>query len=173
MSEPYQAYLLFPDGIQPELAVDLVGKIFADFGGVIDEDSLLILEDFDAEEPEAEYVQDSEKALMKLKGWPTMGSIDFMVCAGMTTVAFKKTAGQVKAIEVSILSSAFERSEYHRACYMNLIVKLDELFGPTRTIMQWGLESIGFNWKEEVVRLKKGSFTKSYLLLDIQRKSKR
>lgn len=171
MSEPYQAFLLVPRGIAPSDAVQLVHNLLTNLGANIDEDSLLILNDFDEHEPEPEYVRSVAEALGRLAAWPTMGSIDYMYCEAMTTISFKRQGDHVAAIAVSILSSAFERGENYRECFLELVRVLDDLLRPIRTIMQWGLEMSGFSWEDEMDRLKRGQFASSYPLLDIRRKS--
>lgn len=169
MSEPYQLYLLFSHGMEPRAAIGAVHDVLSRNGAVIDEDSLLILNGHDGDEPEPAYVHNPDEALATLAAWPALGSIDYMICDGMTTVDFKEQRGDVAAIELSVLVGAFERSEDHQQCYLRIATLLDQALQPARAVMQWGLSASDFQWEAEVGRVRAGQFEGTYDLLDVRR----
>ncbi len=91
---------------------------------------------------------------------------------GMATVSYKGplNSGTVEAVKVSILPRAFERGgDESRERYATLASLLHNRLGATRTIMDWGLEYRGFQWADEIERLRRGVFDDSYALVDLQR----
>lgn len=171
MSEPYQIFALMPQGLPAAKAVFRTHEVFAELGGSLDEDSLLILNDTPDEEPEPEEIGDPAAALERLATWPTLGSIVYAMPEGMTTVTFqtKSDTCLVQSVSVSILEKAFEGGgQQSKARYLTLARKLHDKLHAKRTILEWGLEYGGFRWREEIERLKEGAFAGTFDLFDLK-----
>lgn len=167
MSEQYQIFVLIPDGIFGEKAVYDTHSILEEMGGVLDEDSILILNESPDESPEPEYIIDANKALATLAQWQTFGAIAYSMPEFMITVAYKADpkTNFIQAIKISMMERAFERGgEETKNKYAALAKKLHENFQANRTIMDWGIEYKGFYWNQEVERLKTGEFVGEYFL---------
>ncbi len=172
MSEPYQIFVLMVNGVNSNSAVYGTHKVINNLGGGIDEDSLLILNETEGEEPEPTYIEDSEKALEALAKWPTYGSIDYTMPKLSMTVSFKGILYRdcVKAIKISCGQREFEKGNLEaKSICARLAQNLHDAFEAERTIMDWGLEYKGFDWQEETERLRNGVFIGEYNLVDIKR----
>lgn len=66
MSEQYQVFILMPNGIFGEKAVYETHSILEKMGGVLDEDSILMLNETENDSPEPEYITDAVEALNTL-----------------------------------------------------------------------------------------------------------
>ena len=171
MSEPYQIFVLIPEGLPAKDVVYGTHEVFEKMGGSLDEDSVLYLNATTTEEPEPESITDPLKALDTLATWPTLGSIDYAMPEGMTNVSYEGPpySYMVQAIIISMLEKAFERGgEESKNRYINLARELHERFHAKRTIMDWGLQYKGVRWREEINRLQKGEFKGKYAFVDLR-----
>lgn len=171
MSEPYQIFVLIPDGIHPQKAVYDTHEILEKMGGVLDEDSMLILNETEDDEPDPEYITEPCQALATLAQWQTFGAIAYSMPEFVITVAYKGVpyTKSIQAIKISMLERAFEKGgDETKNKYAELAQKLHDKFQAKRTIMDWGIEYKGFGWTEEIERLKKGEFIGEYALADIK-----
>jgi hypothetical protein len=171
MSEPYQIFILLPDSIQAEKAVYDTHEILEKMGGVLDEDSMLMLNETQDEEPDPEYITESGEALATLAQWPTFGAIAYSMPEFVITVAYKGVpyTRSLQAIKISLMERAFEKGgDETKNKYAELAQKLHDQFQAKRTIMDWGIEYKGFCWDEEIERLKKGEFLGEYAIADIK-----
>lgn len=171
MSESYQIFILIPDGIQAEKAVYDTDEILAKMRGVLDEDSMLILNKTQKEEPDPEYITEPSNAVATLAQWPTYGAIAYSMPEFVITIAYKGVPCKklIQAIKISIMERAFERGgDEIKNKYAELAEKLHDKFQANRTIMDWGIEYKGFCWSEEIERLKRGEFIGQYAIVDIK-----
>lgn len=167
MSEQYHIFILIPDGIFGDKAVYETHSILEKMGGVLDEDSILMLNDTQNDSPEPEYIIDALEALANLAQWHTFGAIAYSMPEFMITVAYKALpdTNLVQAIKISMMERAFEKGgDDTKNNYINLAQKLHENFQAERTIMDWGIEYKGFSWDEEISRLTKGELVGEYLI---------
>ncbi len=174
MSESYQIFILIPNGIQAEKAVYNTHEIIEKMGGVLDEDSMLILNETQNEEPEPEYITEPREALATLAQWSTYGAIAYSMPEFVITIAYKGVPAKnfIQAIKISMMERAFERGgDEIKNKYAALAHKLHDQFQASRTIMDWGIEYKGFCWLEEIERLDRGEFIGQYTILDIKDKS--
>ena len=140
-------------------------------GGVLDEDSMLILNETEDEEPDPEYIMEPSDALATLAQWQTFGAIAYSMPEFVITVAYKGVpyTKSIQAIKISMMERAFEKGgDETKNKYAELAQKLHDKFQAKRTIMDWGIEYKGFGWAEEIERLKKGEFIGEYALADIK-----
>ncbi|MBD2771455.1 hypothetical protein [Iningainema tapete] len=171
MSESYQIFILIPNGIQAERAVYDTHKIVSKMGGVLDEDSMLILNETETSEPDPEYITEPSEALATLAQWSTYGAIAYSMPEFVITIAYKGIPDQklIQAIKISIMERAFERGgDEIKNKYVELAQKLHDQFQANRTIMDWGLEYKGFSWREEIERLNRGAFIGQYAIVDLK-----
>ncbi len=171
MSEPYQIFVLIPNGIQVQKAVYDTHEILEQMGGVLDEDSMLILNETHQEEPEPEYITEPSIALATLAQWSTFGAIAYSMPEFVMTVAYKGVPYRkiIQAIKISMMERAFERGgEETKNKYAELAQKLHDKFQAKRTIMDWGIEYKGFSWAEEIERLNLGEFIGEYTIVDLK-----
>lgn len=167
MSEQYQIFVLIPDGIFGEKAVYETHSILEKMSGLLDEESILMLNDTHNDSPEPEYITDTLEALATLAQWQTGGAIAYSMPEFMITVAYKSlpNTNLVQAIKISMMERAFERvGDEIKNKYVKLAQQLHENFQAKRTIMDWGIEYNGFRWDEEIERLKKGELVGEYFL---------
>lgn len=174
MSEPYQIFVLIPEGIPQRIAVYKTHEIVISMDGEIHaDDSLLILNDIEDQEFEPYYIEDVDQALESLAGWKTSGSIVYFI-PGATTFTYLSALsdGNIQSIKISILESSFLKIEKSSAnnTYKDLAAVLHREFAAKRTIMNWGIEYQGFDWQEEIERLKMDCFDRSYSLVDLHRR---
>jgi hypothetical protein len=167
MSEQYQVFVLIPNGIFGEKAVYETHSILEKMGGVLDEDSILMLNDTQNDSPEPEYITDAFEALATLADWQTGGAIAYSMPEFMITVGYKGLPDThlVQVIKISMMERAFEKGgDEIKNRYVQLAQQLHENFQARRTIMDWGIEYNGFCWDEEIERLKKGELVGEYFL---------
>lgn len=172
MSEPYQIFVLIPDGFSCRYAVFKVNNIVLALGGEIDvNNSLLILNDVGDEEFEPYYVDSSEKALETLSKWLTYGSVVYFMPHATTVTYLGEFVNRlINAIAVSILEGVLSRGEPDMEyLYKKLAQHIHDDFSAKRTIMDWGIEYQGFDWREEITRLRNGVFEGSFSMIDIKR----
>ena len=171
MSEPYQIFVLIPDGIHAEKAIYNTHVLLGAFGGVLDEDSLLMLNETDGEEPEPTNITNADAALTTLAHWPTFGTIVYAMPEFSLTLSYKSKfyGNLIQVIKISMMEKSFERcGEVTKHKYVGLAQKLHELFQAKRTIMDWGIEYKGFVWHEELERLKQDELVGDYDMVDLQ-----
>jgi hypothetical protein len=171
MSEPYQIFVLIPEGLPAAKVVHSTNEVLKSLNGELDEDSVLFLNETVSEEVEPELVTNSSTALDKLANWPTLGSIAYTMSEGLVNISFEglPNTGLVEAILISVPEKAFERGgQESKNRYIALAYQLHERFKAKRTIMDWGLEFKGVDWKEEIDRLGRGEFVGNYILVDLR-----
>ncbi|MGB1250917.1 MAG: hypothetical protein ACPG8W_09915 [Candidatus Promineifilaceae bacterium] len=170
MSEPYQLFVLIPEGLLAQSGVRATHTIILDAGGVIDEDSTLVLNNSDEKQDMLPtFIVEEDTALDKLSMWPTLGSISYSMPEGMATVSYLSTLanGHIYAIEISVLPRAFERSCSASNWYCALGTRLHNTLRAKRTIFGWGLDYKGFDWDKELSRLNNSDYFGTYSLLDL------
>lgn len=173
MSESYQIFVLLLKGFDQQEAVQVVNEVLTNLGGELDsEDSLLLLHETETEEPEPEYIINPAQALEKLATWPTYGAIVYFFSGISVTVSFEGEPSQklVLAVTLSMGQRSFEAGgQETQSRFKSLALSLHESLGASRTIMDWGLEYKGFDWKAELARISKGQFFGSYQLIDLRK----
>ncbi len=170
MSEPYQIAIVIPDGLPAEIAIRRCHRVLGEEGIRVAADSLLLLGDTGAAEPDPEPVPDEASALRRLIAWPTLGSIDYAGPEGMVCVSYHGPPGQslLTCVVVSAQQRAFEQTDALPR-YRLLAARLHQELGARRTVMEWGLEMMqGLSPVEEIARLRLGRFDGAYSLLDLR-----
>jgi hypothetical protein len=174
MSEAYQAFVLIPNGISAEKAVYTTHAILETYGGTLDEDSMLMLNETSDQEPEPEYVTAANEALATLSRWSTFGSIAYSMPEFVITVSYKGIPYEdlVQVVKISIMERAFERlTQEAKDKYLELTRTIHESLHAKRTIMDWGIEYKGFIWDEEIEKLSNNEFMGNYDILDLRNMS--
>jgi hypothetical protein len=176
MSEPYEIFILIPDGFSQKKAVYGTHEILVELGGALCEDSLLILNDVNGKEFEPEYLESDDdetvqRALSRLSTWPTFGLITYSMPWFMIDVLYEGQAYSdvINVVSLGLLEGGFYRNkDVAEEFYINLSKKLHENFHAKRTIMDWGITQAGFSWEEEIERLKQDRFLGEYKILDLR-----
>jgi hypothetical protein len=171
MSESYQVLVLISDGISAEKAIYTIHEMLGTQGGILDENSLLMLNETNDTEPEPEYITDSDQALATLATWSTFGSIAYSMPEFVITVSYQGSSDEnlIQAVKISIMERAFERlNQEAQGKYLEITQSLHQSLHAKRTIMDWGIEYKGFNWREEVERLRDNRFVADYNLADFR-----
>lgn len=171
MSEPYQIVSIKPEGLDPLRGIRITHDVLTSFGIQFDEDSVLLLEatSDEAPEPEPLPVVEADRALAKLAAWPALGSLVYEADEGPVTVTYDGSDAppRLQVVIISALQRAVDRRNA-LGRYEDLASALHRALGSTRTIMDWGIEARGFNWHDEVRRLRVREFQGIYTQLDLR-----
>jgi hypothetical protein len=167
MSEPYQIFAFVKDGMAPDEMISTVDRVLRASGGRIEEDCFLILADTKSQAPDPEPIEDANEALARLRAWPTLGSISYVMPESVIDVTFRKDEGadRVHFCEVSILELAVdEGGEEVKGRYLRVARELFERLHATRVIFDWGLDYKGLDWQKELARLQRSDFQGTFEL---------
>ena len=169
MSEPYQVASIRPTGLPPRAGVHEVHRLLRDWNVRIEGDSSFVLHEYGSEEPEVEPVTDVDGTLDQVSDWPTLGTIDYAGPEGIVSVSYLGEAGAgLQCVLISAQERSVERTNSIDR-YQELGTALHDALRARRTVMRWGLEMHGFQWEQEVERLRRGVVEGSYPLLDLRR----
>jgi hypothetical protein len=177
MSEPYQVFVFMPEALNQEKAVYETHEILALLDAEQNEDSYLILNDFEDEEydPESlDSLEQQQQALAKLANWPTLGTISYFIQWFRTVLTYygEPNTGKVYAISLSIPQGSFERHENEAILlYTEIAKKLHDHFHAKRTIMDWGITYKGLDIEDEIKNLRNNKFIGNYQILDVRNDS--
>lgn len=167
MSDRYQVFHLFPQS-RPflEVATTLHGALL-EAGGVLDADCLFHVDDDAGTDPEP--VGTFDEVATRLQRSRRLGLLEYFFEGAFISVTYLNEAPgrDVSSVRISVPQRAFERggSEFEQAM-IALVSRLHQELRPMRTIMDWGLESGGFSWVEELQRLRVGVMGGTYRLFD-------
>lgn len=164
----YEIYVLSVNGFERSFAIDTTDAVITEYGGKMDEECILMLDDTETEQPPVEQIKDGALALDKLKNWETLGALTYFMPGGLVTVGFEmfwKQTAKVNCIKISIPQNSIDRIMPDGIEILNLIAKsLHTRLEADRTIAGWILRYKGFFWKEELERLKRGKIMGEYLI---------
>jgi hypothetical protein len=163
MSEKIQSFTILSKPLDSKEIVYRLDAILKEFGGQVDDDSVLILNDVEQLEIDVEVISDVQEAFTKLINWPTLGGISYAMPEGMMEAWFWGSPIGVHTVQLSILDNVYNHSTNEvKKKYNDLIKVIHSEFNGKRTIVDWGIEAAGFILEEELERLKMNLFMGEY-----------
>jgi hypothetical protein len=178
MGAPYHVLVLIPQGIEQKKAVHETDDLLRTWGGYFCKETKVLFSDIGEEEFEEEELgevneENIERFLDKLAKWPTFGLIEYEMPWFVLNVSYDGQAhsSKVNLILLSLLRNTF--LDYQAAAepfYIELSKVLHAHFHAKRTIMDYDImHREGFDWEEEIERLKNNQFAGEYKILDLRR----
>lgn len=172
MSEPYQLFMLMAEPLESHTVVHLVHEVLLGLGATIDNDCLYVVfsDGSDEDETDPEPASDVAAALERVASSPCLGLLEYHYADSIIMVSFlnEKPGSSVDCVRIGIWQRAFERGGEDLANAVRLLaLKMHAATKSIRTLMDWGLESRGFDWREELHRVRRGEISGSYSIVDI------
>ncbi len=169
MSDFYQAFFHLK-GLNKTLStIQHFHELIRDYGAEIDEDSMLILNDVENDEPpEPEYIHNIGEAIRKIASWQTLGLMSYGMPQEMVDVIFHKQneAKDVQCIKLCFMEGAMDRAGEEKVnWYVNLMKRIHIELKAMRTVFDWALESRGgYEWVKERKLFLEGNMRGTYWL---------
>lgn len=171
MSGTYELFVLQQRPLRADRGLWTAHDTMLANGAELNDECVYILDLGDeVEDADPEPVTDAGETLTAIASAPGLGLIqyDFEGVFIDTTYLTVVRDGTMDGVVLSIGQLTFERQGAPFAAkVLGLGRALHEALGGVRTIMDWGLTDRGFDWREELARVRTGQHTGSYTLLDL------
>jgi hypothetical protein len=170
MSGTYELFVLQRQPLPADRALRTAHETMVAHGAELTDECVYILELADDEDSDPEPVTDVDAALGAMASTPGLGLIQYDFAGVYLDTSFLSAAldGTMDGVELSVGQLTFERQgDAFAAKLLELGRALHEALGGARTVMDWGLTDHGFDWRDELGRVRAGQYSGSFALLDV------
>ena len=140
-----------------------LSPLLEQYGVVFIPGTTVIFNDFNGQEREPELVSSANEVLRLLGSWPSLGGTQFALQGQMLSLFLYGTKpSYVDAVTTSVSSTGYVLQPGFKTDYDKFLAALHSSFQAMRTIGNYELLSPDSFWREELSRVRSGSFLGSY-----------